>query len=197
MSNLKASLEARIATLLASEKVTHVELGAASREALHYVPETQDIGMVNRLINVLTPANKAVAAMFFAVFLPWKWDTETNMFVGKIKGQAKIDNKLIACAEFLKDETNTIWTWTKENVQIAERAKNYPAQIAALVTRATKDDKYGVDAKAVVNAVLLGGVTLDDIMNIVTEAAAVRKAEQDKLANDNAGKVEQPAVAAE
>lgn len=194
-NNLKTVIEGRIEALAKAETVTKVELAAASRELLHYVPDTNDIGMVNRLLAVLTRNNYRVAALFFAAFLPWKFDDEAGMFAGKVKGEQKIANKLAAAKAFLAKEENNIWTWAEREVKIEARTKNYQAQIANLVTRALNDEKQAISAAAVVAGVILGGVKMEDLMAAIDTAAKVKEAEE-KKANDNRSVDETGAVAA-
>lgn len=183
-NNLKTVIEGRIEALAKAETVTKVELAAASRELLHYVPDTNDIGMVNRLMAVLTRNNYRVAALFFAAFLPWKFDDEAGMFAGKVKGEQKIANKLAAAKAFLAKEENNIWTWAEREVKIEARTKNYQAQIAQLVTRALNDEKQSISASAVIAGVILGGIKMDDLMAAIDTAAKVKESEE-KKANDN------------
>ena len=68
MNNLKAVVYGRLEAIMAAEKITRVELGAMSRELLMYVPDTNDIDIVNRLLGVLTPMNRRTAILFFFKF---------------------------------------------------------------------------------------------------------------------------------
>lgn len=192
-SNLKPVLDARIDALSKAEGTVFSELGLASRELLIYVPVTNDIGMVNRLLKVLSPSNKRVAILYFREFLPWNWDDKAVMFTGKTHGETKQAKKMTAIDQWLSDETNNIWVWADRNVEVKQRNANYFNQIGNLVERALTDNGKNSDgterkigAKDVFYAVIQGGVSLDDMLAIAAEAEQVRDAEE-AAAND--GKV--------
>ena len=165
MNNLKTTIETRIVALAASEKVTKAELGHISRELLAYVPDSNDIAMVNRLLDVLTPMNKTTAGLFFQAFLPWKYDGKS--FGKKLKGEGSIQKKLSSIENFLKDEDNNIWTWAEKTLDITARPKNYASKISKLVKRALSDEKEGIDARDIIGSVMQGGVNVADLIDIM------------------------------
>ena len=69
--NLLATIVADIEAVKTAETTTYAKMRELSRNLLLYVPESDDIAGVNRLIGVLTPANRKVAVLFFQHFLPW------------------------------------------------------------------------------------------------------------------------------
>ena len=97
------TIDERIARLINSEKVTKKELGFISRELLEYVPETNDIGKVNRLLSVLTPMNKMTAIYFFKNFLPFRFDEDSRTFGKKLKGEKTLGKYSDKIETFLKD----------------------------------------------------------------------------------------------
>ena len=90
ISNLKASILAHITAIAAAEKITRASLGEISRELIMYVPDTKDIDLVNRLLGVLTPMNRATAVLYFKHFLPWDWEKDANKFGSMMQGDKKL-----------------------------------------------------------------------------------------------------------
>lgn len=167
MSNLKTVIVADIVSLHKSEVNVKAKLAVLSRNMLMYVPDSNDIGMVNRLISGLTPMNKRTAQLFFQAFLPWKLEKEAGIFTSKLKGKGSIDAKLKALELFLKNEENTIWTWAEENVQVEAKPKNYAAKIAKLVERGLNDEQEGISHHDIIKAVITGGVNVSTLITYV------------------------------
>ncbi len=189
INNLKASIATRIDAIKASEAVTKLELGIVSRELLLYVPDSKDIGAVNRLLEVLTPKNKEMAVIFFRNFLPWNYDDTAAMFVGMVTGDAKRKRKLDATSVFLKKEENNIWTWAKVNIAPMERAKNYAGRIQSVINAALNDDKAPL-SKVEVFTSILSAIPFDEMVLLVADQAAKVKAEEEaKLADEGKEKI--------
>lgn len=193
INNLKASIATRIDAIKASEAVTKLELGIVSRELLMYVPDSKDIGAVNRLIEVLTPKNKEMAVIFFKNFLPWNYDDTANMFVGMVSGETKRKRKFDAITKFIKDENNNIWTWAKINIAPMERAKNYAGRIQSVISAALNDDKNPLSEMEVFSAITTA-MPLDVIMALIEAALEVKKEEEkaaaETVANENVVTIE-------
>lgn len=196
INNLKTSIETRTANIKASEAVTKLELGLVSRELLLYIPDSKDIGAVNRLIEVLTPKNKEMAVLFFKNFLPWVWDDTASMFAGMVTGDAKRKRKFDAASKFIKSEDNNIWTWAKANIAPMERAKNYAAKIGSVIKNALADDKEGLSETEVFSAII-GAMTFETIANLVNQAIEEAARIEAEHANDNPPEVEAEVAAAE
>ena len=185
INNLKASIATRIDAIKASEAVTKLELGIVSRELLMYVPDSKDIGAVNRLIEVLTPKNREMAVIFFKNFLPWNYDDTANMFIGMVSGETKRKRKFDATTKFVKDENNNIWTWAKINIAPMERAKNYAGRIQSVISAALNDDKNPLSEMEVFSAITTA-MPLDVIMALIEAALEVKKEEEEKEAAETA-----------
>ena len=204
--NILKTIGSRIEAIANAEKVTHTELGYLSRELLDYVPESKDIGQVNRLLAVLNRSTYDYAVLFFTEFLPWKFDETAGMFTSMINGQRRIDEMLLNIKTHLelkvKDENGkehdwNIHDWTRENVQPAVRKVDFNKNLVNLIGRAmaeknadgtTNENRIGpVD---VVNDVINAGITLDDMFAIVTKAhdAKVKAEEAAKKAAANENK---------
>lgn len=171
--DLHKKIVEHIATLADSERITKATLSVLSRDVLEYlgVNKSTDINLVNRLIDVCTPMNKKVAAIFFAAFLPWKFDNENASFGEMFKNQNKREKRYTKIAEFLADPANDIWSWAATNIKIEEKPKNYADKIKTLVQRALADEKEGLDSIHVLRAVLAGGITVADCLDVLNEVA--------------------------
>lgn len=180
MSNLKNSVYAAIDALASSEKITREVLANISRELLMYVPDSQDIDAVNRLIGVLTPVNKKMAIMFFSHFLPWIVEKtpegDFQRFGKKFEGDKKIARRMTLIDTFLKDTTNTIWTWSKVNVSVEPSQKDFARLIQNNVKNALKGDQKTntppLNPALVMDAVFSGGIGVAELINALERAKA-------------------------
>lgn len=173
MSNLKTVVYQRLEAIAAAEKITRVELRELSRELLQYVPDSQDIDIVNRLVKVLTPMNAKTAILYFSHFLPWDVEKDNDgkfvRFGGKHQGDKHVNRKLDLIKAFLADPENNIWTWADVNVEVKQ--KDFAGTITKAVKAALKgDEKSATDPLTidqVVTAVLDGGITLAAMLEIM------------------------------
>lgn len=202
-NNLAASIDTRIKTIQASEKVTRVEMGHLSRELLLYVPDSKDIQRVNRLLSVLTFATRGYAVTFFKAFLPWQFDNNAMIFTKMLSGERRINDKFASITEFLNtplvdDKGNKkdqdIWTWLETNVETEVRtvSMHYVDRIANLIKTATDKETEAVNPDGtprrltpaqVFNAILVGGMDLNEMLEFATEEASKRAKEAEKTSN--------------
>lgn len=174
MDNVKGHIFALIAELAESEKVTKAKLAQLSRELMVYVMESHDISAANRLIEVLTPVNKKAAIAFLCHFLPWTPElNEDKSFIrfGKMmKGQKAVDKRRKLIIDFIADESNTIWTWAKDNVTVEAKPKDFFKSVSGAVERALKgdDNTPPLPREDVVKALFAAGMTIDDLMEAMT-----------------------------
>lgn len=190
--NLKAVLYNLIEEIAKAEKVTRKGLATFSRDVLVYVVDTYDIDCVNRMLGVLTPANRRFAIHFFEHFLPHmvERDKEGNFsrFGGLIKKQKKMAERLARIEEFLKDENNNIWTWTDENVQT--KVPDYVANLERALQNAVKgNDKKGVEPASVFDLckVFFDGIGIEKIVTAIelkNKADMETQALKEKLEQD-------------
>jgi hypothetical protein len=173
----KKDMVKKIIKLNVREKVTKILLGELSRECLEYVYDSADIGMVNRLLNVLTPINKKNAVLFFKAFLGWKYDEELKVF-GKKLGAKNYTKKSYLKDTFLDDASNNLWTWVaRELEEPAVKAKGYGFKIAKLVDKALKDEKEGIQLKEVLFAIMSSdAVNINDLMQGLKDVMQVEVA---------------------
>lgn len=145
-----------------SEAVTKRELRNLSRTVLEATHETGNIGYVNKLVEVLSPANKKVARIFFTHFTGFHFD-EASLIFTKKSGKRYMDAKA-ASLEFLADPHQNIWTWTDRHVEIVPK----PFSADKLVTYMTGQIKKAGDKRAVLRAVLgMDAFSADDIMAVL------------------------------
>jgi succinate dehydrogenase flavin-adding protein (antitoxin of CptAB toxin-antitoxin module) len=172
-NNLKAVVYGRLEAIAAAEKITRVELSAMSRELLLYVPDSQDIDIVNRLLGVLTPFHRRGAILFFGHFLPWEQEKDAkgkfSRFGKKTKSEKSLAKKTDAIKEFLADETNDIWSWLDRNAEVKQ--KDFSAMIARAIKKALEGDEKSntpaISADQVLEAVFEGGISLNDVLHSV------------------------------
>jgi hypothetical protein len=175
----KKEIGAKVTKLDKREQVTKVLLAELSREALEYVYKTADIGLVNRLINVLTPVNKKVACAFFESFVGWTFDKETSQF-GTKKKEKPFTKLSYASDDFLSNADNNIWTWADKEIEVKAKAKNYAMKIGKLVDKALTDSDEGINLKEVLFAIMASDAvnlndlmhSLDDVVNVEVKEAA-------------------------
>ena len=181
MNNLKAVVYGRLEAIMAAEKITRVELGAMSRELLMYVPDTNDIDIVNRLLGVLTPVNRRTAIIFFQNFLPWDAEKDAEKvfvrFGKKHKGERRVTKKMTEITKFLSDESNNIWTWSDANVDIEQKVVNMATELSAIISKSlkgfeTKNKKADPMPKQQVVDTILSHISIDDMMDAMSVAQA-------------------------
>lgn len=167
------TLSARLATITASEAITKRELGLLSRELLSFIVETSDVRIVNTLLGrgadgklTLTVANRKSAGLFFQNFLPFTVDADSDV-VQFAKKKGKVFDKAVAEIEkFLADEANDLWTWIDANVKMEQKAVDYAGKITKDIKKAL-DAEDGLTGAQVMAAVLEGGITTADLMQLV------------------------------
>jgi hypothetical protein len=203
MSNMKASIDAHIKAISNASKAVFTHLGLASRELLQYVPESNDINAVNRILNVLNRNDRQAAVIFFAEFLPWKHDEKTGIFTGKLSGDRRLSEMAQARENFLKtmikdadgktEHEATIWDWTAENVANVERKVDFNNNLINLIQRATAEtnkdgtpNKYRISHVDVIADVINSGITLDEMFEVVNQAMTEKKKADDKAAKEAA-----------
>jgi hypothetical protein len=206
-NNLKGSIDGHIKSLGTASKAVFLHLGVLSRELLMYVPDSKDIGAVNRTLSVLTFADRAYAVSFFREFLPWKYDATAQMFTEMVSGERRKAEMFEAIEAFLKSEVvdektkqkreATIWDWLSDNTEREVRKINvhYQERIANMIKNAMSIDPTELNPDGTVkrigpvevfNAVLDGGITLDALMELATNKAKEIKemATKSNVAND-------------
>lgn len=188
IDTMKLAILESIEVLAAAEKVTKATLGALSRTIIEYIviADSKDIATVNRLLNVLTPMNKQAASLYFEHFLPFAFNGEE--FGEQIKKQARFDAKVAASLLWLEDETNNIWLWVDENVEV--KAKDYAGDITKAIKAALKgNEKKGFEAlsvRDVMNTVVgTDGIELADLVGFMADFAE-NEAKDDVAAMDEA-----------
>lgn len=197
-NSLKDTVYARLEAILNAEKITREELRHMSRELLTYVPETDDIGVVNRLISGVTAMNRRGLILFFGHFLPWVEEKDTDgkhvRFGKRMDGEKKIKRRLDLIEEFLADPANDFWNWTEANVEI--KAPDYAAKIASAINSAIKGNKAkgfdGLQPHEVVNAIFASNLSFADLMAGVTVQQALAE-ERFKAHQPASANTEEPA----
>ena len=178
VSPLKVKIDEAIKLVASSEKVTKKALSELSRDLLEYVPVSNDIATVNRLLNVLTPMNRETALKFFDYFLPWDLPTKEEVegdkiksikFGKKTKGDRAINRIASRRATFLEDKNNTIWTWSNKHLEVSDRKPtDWRMKLTNDIKKALDPEKGGLTQAQVIASVLDGGVSLDTFMKMAS-----------------------------
>lgn len=194
-NNLLASINSQIEGIAKVSSGFKSDLASVVRNLLIYVPESGDIGALNRLLSVLNKTDKAMVIAFFRNFLPWKWDGVANggMFTTKSKNGPRVTAMYANITTWLKDEANNIWDWQKQTnprpeLNVAQEKERITSRITTTIARAIapkaadgkSPNKTRLPAKLVVQSIISAGISLDEIIEVVLEAKAVRDAEQAK-----------------
>ena len=181
-----------IAAVAAAERITKEGLATLSRDILDYMLDTQDIRPVNALLGkhedsdkfVLTPVNWRIACQYFHAFLPfhsnWK-NVKDNIQDGTgeraplifaKKNKALWDKRAQEIAEFLENEDNSIWTWSK-GVKIDKPATDYGKLLGTAIRSCMDENKGGMSKEQVLSLILNDGeFDAESIMAVLTEPAA-------------------------
>lgn len=188
---MKATLDIKQLNLLINqlskaEKITKANLSVLSRELLAHSIEHKDASLVNKMLggDVLSPANLRIARLYFAEFMPF-----AQVLVDRIEG-GKAVKQLAGFKNFserrsatmmekveawLADDKNDIWAWQQDNVQMEKKPADYASKLTKLVEKALSDADEGLDALAILDAVIAGGVdpvAMADMLSRAQEKAA-------------------------
>lgn len=183
-AKMKKVISTRITTIAGSEKITKAEMKDIALELLQYVPATGDIGMVNRLLDVLTPKNRAYAVIFYRSMLEWNYDNEKACFTDKVNSSSTKTLEKIAKARstFLNDEGD-YWVWLEENTEPAQKkAPDYHKSIQQVVKRALSDEEHGISSLDILRDVIQGGVSITSLIALADEQNKKAEAEEKRPA---------------
>ena len=172
--NVKETLYGMIATVGASEGSTRSQLKEFSRKALIYVPQSGDVEVVNRMINVLTPHNKAKMIAYFKHFLPWKSEQnpeKVHIRFGEKSKEYVVAKKMVLIGEFMAVEANDFWSWSDPEAS-EKKAKNHAELLRKAVQKAAKGDELTVPLthSEILAAVFSGSnFSIDDMLQAVED----------------------------
>lgn len=185
------NIVSKIDQLAKAEKVTKKVLGELSREILLYVIEKRDVRPVNDLLGnrkgefILTPVNWRIACKYFLHFLPFTSNyDEIKDCINKGGARIALTFKKISPRKvealtdevyaWLADENNDIWVWSN-SIAFEDKPVNYAGRITNNVKQA--QEKGGLDAIAIMQAVMEAGIDADVLMKAIAEAMPKNMAE--------------------
>ena len=172
-----ASFEATLTTLAGAERITKDTMRTLSRDLLYITQDSQDIGYINRTLEVLTPMNRKTAVLFFKEFSGFLYGEDSGKFFKKDK--KRYDEVVAKATEFLADPHNNIWTWAERNVDVQVKPFDL-SKVTAFAQKALKKAaKEGVSQVQVLEAFFAGGVTLDAVMALMDKITAAKQDEAD------------------
>lgn len=145
-----------------SERVTKEQLRVLSRTVLEAHHATEDVGYVNRLIEVLTPVNRKVAVKYFEHFGGFHFDDALARFTKKSKKRYMEADALATV--FLEDPLNNIWSWADRNIEITKKDFELSQVTAAMGTYLKKAKKAGISQADLMKAVIAAGIEADTVI---------------------------------
>lgn len=186
---MRVSILDKIDQLAAAERITKAMLGELSRDLLSYVVDSGDVQPLNRLLGLnsdgtflLTAANWRIACMYFNHFIPHASSYDKIKDSGVLKGRRskdmlmsfgkknksiKYDKKLELINEFLADESNNIWTWQADNVEMDKADADLANDITKTITTALQGTEETKTKKA------SEPLTLAQVLDAVMDADGV------------------------
>lgn len=150
-----------------SEMITRQTLMVLSRTVLEALHATEDIGYVNRLIEVLTPVNRKVAVLYFTHFGGFHYDDALARFTKKSGKRYDECDKLSTI--FLEDPLNNIWSWAGRNVEIQKKDFELAQVTAYMGNVLKKAQKAGVSQADLLRAVLKAGIEAETIIAMLDD----------------------------
>ena len=115
----EGKFNAGIKVLAKGENEVRAQLNVLSRTVLEAVHATENIGYVNKLIEVLTPINRKAAVVFFKHFAGFHYDDATHAFTKKSK--KRYDQAQKDTLAFLEDPNNNLFSWANRHVQVEQK----------------------------------------------------------------------------
>ena len=158
----ETALTRALKLLAYSERVTREQLRVLSRTVLEALHATEDIGYVNRLIEVLTPINRKVAVKYFEHFAGFHFDDALGRFTKKSKKRYAEADALATA--FLEDPLNNIWSWAERNIEIQKKDFELAQVTKAMGGYLKKAKDAGLTQADVLKAVLAAGVEADAVI---------------------------------
>lgn len=179
------SLNSRITTLRKAEGTVKEQLGMASREVLTYLlfdDNPHDIGMLNRLLEALTPVNRRAMVAFCQHFLPYKYDKDLGRFGKLNKAKLKVCEEFVQ--SFLHVKNNDLWSWADQHLKVEQKPADLYGDVRRAVSKALKgSEKRNAKAlgqTAIISAVLEAGVEIDALIEALELAGAVVSEEREE-----------------
>lgn len=115
----EGKFNAAIKVLTKGENEVRAQLNVLSRTVLEAVHATENIGYVNKLIDVLTPINRKAAIVFFKHFAGFHYDDATAQFTKKSK--KRYDQAHADAIVFLEDPNNNLFSWASRHIEVEQK----------------------------------------------------------------------------
>lgn len=163
----------QVLRLKRSEMITRQVLMVLSRTVLEAHHATEDVGYINRLLEVLTPVNRKVAVVYFTHFSGFHYDDTLARFTKKSGKRYDECDKLSTI--FLEDPLNNIWSWAGRNVEIQKKDFELAQVTAYMGNVLKKAAKAGVSQADLLRAVLKAGIEADAIIAMLDDLGSPEK----------------------
>jgi hypothetical protein len=148
-----------------SERVTREQLRLLSRTVLEALHATEDIGYVNRLIEVLTPVNRKVAVLYFTHFGSFHYDDALARFTKKNK--KRYEEAVLLSDSFLEDPLNNLWTWAEREVKVEKKDFELAQVTKAMGNYLKKAKDAGISQADLMKAVIAAGIEADTLIDML------------------------------
>lgn len=167
----QAQFNVSLYNLTGAEKITRSELMSLSRSVLVALHEVEDIGYVNRILEVLTPVNKKVAIEYFRAWTGFRFDDKSKTFIKKDK--KRYDEIKQECIKFLDDPLNNIWSWAERNIDIEPKEFDSARLKKSAESLLKKAENNGFKKSDVLKAMMESGITLDELVEFMSTIEGV------------------------
>lgn len=138
----------QIAVVGAHEKLSKVLVGEIAAEVLAHATQHGDITLVNKLLPVLTPANRSAVVLLVKECTTHQYNVKEKQFGKKDKDAEKVTLAAEKLAEFVEKYNACLWAWYEgEKADKIETAKFSDAAFAKMVANylAVKGSFEGFD----------------------------------------------------
>lgn len=143
-----------------------------SRNLLTYVYESNDVPLLNRHLDTLSPLEKRMAIQFYSIHVGWDFDKDGERF-GK-KAKTKIyDKKKALAEESLKDKSFDIWSWYEaKGDKPTKKAKDHVKALdnALKAGLKPKEGEVGITLTDLAKVFMANDIKMRDLMKAAEEA---------------------------
>jgi len=156
-----------IESIKGAEEITRREVRALSRSVLSALHITENVGYLNKFLEVLTPVNRKAMVIYFQAFTGFHYDSKGEVFTKKNK--PAYDEACAKAEKFLDDPMNNFWSYAQREIKVEGKEFSMDAVtkgVEGFLKKAAKNNFSEVD---VMRAILKGGISADTIIAIMDD----------------------------
>ena len=165
-----ASFSKNVARLGRVENMTRELVKNMSREVVHAVHETGDIGYVNKTLNALTLMNRRTFVLFSQEFTGFVYDEKAKAFESKA-GKKQYAKCKAAFDLAMTDPHFNMWTWAEKNVSVEKKPLDLEKITQYMKSALKKADDEDISQADVLRAVLKGGIEFNTLIAVMQDMA--------------------------